>query len=71
MPLYEYRCGKCDRVFEAYKRSSEDSERERCPACGEVSSRLGISLFRAGSAGECSSAGGSSCGSGPRRSPFG
>lgn len=70
MPLYEYRCGKCERVFEAYKRPSDDNEREPCPACGQVSRRMGISLFRAGGSGPAAT-GGSSCGSGPRRSPFG
>lgn len=69
MPLYEYRCEKCGKVFEAYKRLSDVAE-EVCPACGNRSSRMGISLFRAGGSGSKSSSGGSSCGSGPRRSPF-
>lgn len=71
MPLYEYQCRKCNRLFEAYKRPSDDSDRERCPACGERSARVGISLFRAGGGSGTASPGGSSCGSGPRRSPFG
>ncbi len=69
MPLYEYRCEACDREFEAYKRPSENSEREPCPSCGKDSLRMGLSLFRA--RGGSPAAGGSSCGSGPRRSPFG
>jgi len=69
MPLYEYRCESCQKVFEAYKRLSDDG-REACPACGGKSSRARISLFRAGGSGSGSSSGGSSCGSGSRRSPF-
>ena len=69
MPLYEYRCESCRKVFEAYKRLSDDAK-EACPACGGKSSRVGISLFRAGGSGSGSSSGGSSCGGGSRRSPF-
>jgi putative FmdB family regulatory protein len=69
MPLYEYRCESCQKVFEAYKRLSDDG-REVCPVCGGKSSRVRISLFRAGGSGSGSSSGGSSCGSGSRRSPF-
>jgi putative FmdB family regulatory protein len=67
MPLYEYRCESCHKVFEAYKRLSDEKE-EACPQCGAASSRVGISLFRAGGSG--TSSGGSSCGGGVRRSPF-
>lgn len=70
MPLYEYRCRKCDRLFEAYKRPSDDSEREKCPACGEVSPKTGISLFRAVGGSGTASSGRSSCGGGTKRSPF-
>ena len=69
MPLYEYRCESCRKVFEAYKRLSDDVK-EACPECGEKSSRVGISLFRAGEKGSGSSTSGSSCGGGSRRSPF-
>jgi putative FmdB family regulatory protein len=69
MPLYEYRCESCRKVFEAYKRLSDDKE-EACPACGGNSSRVGISLFSARGSGSGASFGGSSCGGGSRRSPF-
>ena len=69
MPLYEYRCESCEKVFEAYKRLSDDGQ-EACPGCGERSPRVGISLFRAGGSSSGSSTGGSSCGGGSRRSPF-
>lgn len=67
MPLYEYRCESCQKVFEAYKRLSDDKE-ESCPQCGAASSRMRISLFRAGGSGTSSDS--SPCGSGIRRSPF-
>lgn len=41
MPIYEYRCGKCERLFEELVRSKE--EKVRCPACG---SRKVERLFR-------------------------
>jgi putative FmdB family regulatory protein len=69
MPLYEYRCEACDKVFEAYRRLSEEGQ-EACPACGRASSRVGISIFRAGGSSAGYSPGGSSCGPGSRRSPF-
>ena len=51
MPLYEYRCGKCRKEFEVYKRLSDDSEREGCPSCGGLSRKVGISIVRAGGGG--------------------
>lgn len=68
MPLYEYRCGKCGQQFESYKRLTEEKKEETCPACGGRAERLGISLFSA--KGRVAS-GGSSCGGGAHRSPFG
>lgn len=70
MPLYEYRCGSCAKVFEAYKRPSDDASAERCPVCGEKSARMGISLVSARPGGS-GSPGAASCGGGTRRSPFG
>ena len=71
MPLYEYRCGACSKVFESYMRPSEEGKHATCPACGGASEKVGISLFRAAGSGEHSKPGGSSCGGGFRRSPFG
>jgi putative FmdB family regulatory protein len=70
MPLYEYRCGACGRVFEAYTRLSEEGKNSACPACGGEAKKVGISLFSTAGSGEGSKAGGSTCGGGPRRSPF-
>ncbi|MDA8121250.1 MAG: zinc ribbon domain-containing protein [Deltaproteobacteria bacterium] len=70
MPLYEYRCGECSKVFEAYVRSSERTGETPCPACGGTAGKLGISLFSTKGSREGAKSGGSSCGSGSRRSPF-
>lgn len=70
MPLYEYRCGSCSRVFEAYKRLSDESSDMPCPACGEKAEKLAISLIGAGTRGAGAPGGGASCGGGSRRSPF-
>lgn len=69
MPLYEYRCESCGKVFEAYKRLSDEGA-EECPGCGGRSSRVRISVFRAPGSGNGSPIGGSSCGGRSRRSPF-
>lgn len=70
MPLYEYRCNACKRIFEAYTRLSDEGKSAACPACGDASEKIGISLFNA-----AGSAGGArqenpACGAGSRRSPF-
>ena len=69
MPLYEYRCGSCSRVFEAYKRLSEEESAERCPACGEKAARTGLSVISARTGRPGAAGGGTSCG-GSKRSPF-
>ena len=68
MPLYEYRCETCGQQFESYQRMTEVKKEEACPACGGRAAKVGISMFATKGT---SSQGGSSCGGGPRRSPFG
>jgi putative FmdB family regulatory protein len=34
MPLYEYQCEPCDRIFETLIRGSSDVA--RCPGCGSI-----------------------------------
>ena len=69
MPIYEYGCTVCGETFEAYKRLSEEKERELCPKCGGEAKKAALSLFRTssttgrgGGKGGCAGAGG--------RSPF-
>jgi putative FmdB family regulatory protein len=70
MPLFEYRCKTCSKLFEAYKRPSDVEKGETCPECGGKSAKVEISLVgSAGSGGDPGSKN-SQCGSGSRRSPF-
>ncbi|WP_243545259.1 FmdB family zinc ribbon protein [Pseudodesulfovibrio tunisiensis] len=39
MPIYEYQCEKCGRVFEDWQSGFEEHDME-CPDCGGVSRRL-------------------------------
>lgn len=34
MPIFEYRCGQCDRRFEALLSRAEAEHPQPCPACG-------------------------------------
>ena len=34
MPIYEFRCLKCNEVFEILQMSSEDEVEMKCPRCG-------------------------------------
>jgi putative FmdB family regulatory protein len=39
MPLYEYRCPACDRIFEELRRAGDDGDAP-CPDCGRASPRV-------------------------------
>jgi putative FmdB family regulatory protein len=58
MPIYEYRCRKCEKVFERFQKVSEGGEKLVCPYCGEKKPEKIISGFSS-SKGEAST---SSCG---------
>jgi len=49
MPIYEYSCDDCGTHFEKLVRRS-DTERVRCPACGETHLTTEYSTFAARSA---------------------
>lgn len=34
MPIYEYRCGKCNHKFDALQKMDEDGTGLKCPQCG-------------------------------------
>jgi putative FmdB family regulatory protein len=34
MPIFEFRCNKCNEVFEVLQMSSEDEVEMKCPHCG-------------------------------------
>lgn len=40
MPIYEYECPKCGRVFEEWGKASEAHREEPCPECGTLSPRV-------------------------------
>jgi putative FmdB family regulatory protein len=40
MPLYEYYCDTCDKVFEALRPVSASTEPAKCPGCGAGAGRI-------------------------------
>jgi putative FmdB family regulatory protein len=50
MPIYEFKCNKCEKIFEQLIFSSDEEENLACPSCGQrgVASRL-MSSFSSGS----------------------
>ncbi len=40
MPIYEYRCPKCSKIFEEWSHITEDHPQEPCPDCGTPSPRI-------------------------------
>jgi len=48
MPVYEYRCPKCGRVFEHFWRGFERREELRCPDCGADKVEKVFSVFGTG-----------------------
>jgi putative FmdB family regulatory protein len=41
MPIYEYRCSTCHRIFEEWSRQVEENSSARsCPLCGREAKRL-------------------------------
>ena len=71
MPLFEYRCKTCSKLFESYKKPSEVEKGETCPECGGKAVKVEISLVGAGGSGGSCDSKNTQCGSGSRRSPFG
>ncbi len=47
MPLYEYKCEKCDKSFEILQKSN--NEKAVCPNCGGTSLEKLFSVFASGS----------------------
>jgi putative FmdB family regulatory protein len=40
LPVYQYKCEKCDNEFELRKSFSDDSNHVQCPKCGEHAERV-------------------------------
>jgi putative FmdB family regulatory protein len=47
MPVYEFKCGSCDQVFEVMGSYDEREKSHTCPKCGSTEVRQAISLFSA------------------------
>ncbi|MCP4143824.1 MAG: zinc ribbon domain-containing protein [bacterium] len=63
MPMYEFKCDKCNHVFEELLTSNElQKEIPECPECGSKKTKKQVSSF---------SPGFDSGGCGPSRSSFG
>lgn len=65
MPIYEYRCARCNSKFELLRSLSQASQGAECPCCHSPAERV-LSTFRAltkDGSGQTSSVGGSSCAS--------
>jgi len=45
MPIYEYKCKKCDENFELFVRVSSQQDKPACPECGSSKVKKAISLF--------------------------
>jgi putative FmdB family regulatory protein len=63
MPIYEYRCRKCGRIFEKIQKVEEGGDLLKCPSCGEQKPEKILSSFCSSRRSEPSS----SCASGSTR----
>ncbi len=52
MPLYEFHCERCDKVFEALRLLRESEASIRCPECGHDAERIMPTSFSAMSSGK-------------------
>jgi putative FmdB family regulatory protein len=61
MPVFEYKCSKCETKFEVFHKSSSNPEEVVCPKC---SSKENKKLFSSFAASVSSGSSGDSCASG-------
>lgn len=64
MPIYEYRCRKCEKVSEVFQWSSRQEKAPACSFCGHQELERQFSCFSGGS-GSAREAGGGSTGCRP------
>jgi putative FmdB family regulatory protein len=59
MPIYEYRCDGCGKVFEKICKSDESGEAGACPSCGGKTEKVlsSFSCSKGSTAGSSSSCG--------------
>ena len=68
MPLYEFKCNRCESTFEQLILSSDEEDNVICPSCGERDTSRLMSSFSCGSSGmgkALSSGGSSACSPSP------
>jgi len=63
MPIYEFRCKKCKKIFESLIFSSTEEKKLSCPKCGTKKPQKVMSVFADGNS-NCSSCSSTSCSSG-------
>jgi len=51
VPIYEYKCRKCNKKFELLRSMSASDEDIECPECGAESPERVFSMFGTGSSG--------------------
>ena len=51
MPIYEFKCNKCEAVFEQLMFAADSDESIVCPVCGKRDARRLLSSFSSGSTG--------------------
>jgi len=60
MPIYEFRCKKCKKIFESLIFSPAEEKGLSCPKCGAKKPQKVMSVF-AGGKSNCSSCSSTSC----------
>ena len=45
MPLYEYKCNDCNKIFEVFHKSSVNLEKVQCPECKSEDYKKLLSAF--------------------------
>lgn len=68
MPIYEFKCNRCENTFEQLVLSSDEEENVTCPSCGDRDTSRLMSSFSCGSSGmgkALSSGGSSACSPSP------
>ena len=48
MPIYEFKCNKCEKIFEQLIFSSDEEEKLGCPSCGQSNTSRLMSSFSSG-----------------------
>lgn len=69
MPIYEYKCQKCETRFEKLVRGAADQDHLSCPSCGERHLSQEYSTFSARANGMSQTAETPSCPGGMCRTP--